>query len=325
MNKTLYPFKFIPLLKEKIWGGRNLEKILGRPLPPGQKIGESWEICDRSEDQTCVQNGPFQGQSLHELMNTLGEALLGNSFTKIPRRFPLLFKIIDAQEDLSLQVHPSDAYAELHEKGDPGKTEMWYVLESKKGAQNYCGLKKGISRDTFRKALNSKEIFKCLQIYPTQAGDVFFLPAGTVHALGKGNMVIEIQENSDLTYRLSDWGRVGSDGKPRALHLDQGIHVIEFKSSGKIPFYQKARSNQTWVQCPYFKVSEKKYIKEEAEEISPLFFQVWIILEGEGEIESESFQKGDFILIPAHAGKISVMPHISTRILKVLPGENLKK
>ena len=318
MKKDLYPIKFNPIFKEKIWGGRNLETLLGKPLPQGRKIGESWEICDREGDQTTVQNGIYQGLSLHELMTQLKQSLLGNRFDAIPKRFPLLFKIIDAHDDLSLQVHPDDHYAAIHEKVDPGKTEMWYVLHTQDSSRIYCGLKKKTDLQIFKDALQSSQsVTDYLQIYSPHAGDVFFIPAGTVHALGKGNVVIEVQENSDITYRLSDWGRIGDDGKPRPLHIEKGIEVAQIDSKAGAPLFQKkGAKNQSLLECSYFRVSETIYGPPSIENIDPQACQVWTILEGKGTLESKPYDKGDFILIPAHIGKVSVQPASLTRILK---------
>lgn len=316
--------KFLPLFKEKIWGGRNIEKIFGKTLPPHQKIGESWEICDRGEDQSIVQNGPYRGKTLHELMLALGKILMGDSFSEIPQRFPLLFKVIDAQDDLSLQVHPDDTYAARNEKGDTGKTEMWYVIHSKEGAKIFCGLKKGVDLAQLKKNLGSKNIEDLLEVFNPKAGDVFFLPSGTVHALGKGNAVIEIQENSDVTYRLSDWGRVGDDGKPRPLHIEKGMEVISLKKEYKRISAQE-RKNEMLIECPYFSVREMCFNHTQANEVKPQTFQVWIILEGNGSLNNEPFGKGDFFLIPAHLENVQIIPQNPTRLLKVWPGTILKR
>ncbi len=317
MKNPLYPIKFTPLFKEKIWGGRNIEKIFDRKLPPHQKIGESWEICDREEDRTLVENGEFKGKTLQELMEILQTDLIGNYFKKTPKRFPLLFKIIDAQDDLSLQVHPNDTYAQSHEK-DLGKTEMWYVMQASQDAKIFCGLKEGIDPNSFQKALSSDEVISSLQVFNSKAGDVFFVPAGTVHALGKGNVVIEIQQNSDVTYRLSDWGRLGNHGQARPLHIAQGMEVINW--GNKNNRISSTDQNSPLVSCPYFTVYENNYRESGREKIESDSFQVWIILEGSGKLNNESVQKGDFVLLPAKIGEIQIELHKPIHLLKVLPG-----
>ncbi len=318
MKNHLYPIKFSPLFKEKIWGGRNIEKIFDRKLPTDQKIGESWEICDREEDQTLVENGELKGKTLQELMETLKTDLMGNYFKKMPKRFPLLFKIIDAQDDLSLQVHPNDTYAQSNEK-DLGKTEMWYVVYASQDAKIFCGLKKGIDPNLFQKALSSDEVISYLQVFNPKAGDVFFVPAGTVHALGKGNVVIEIQQNSDVTYRLSDWGRLGDNGQSRPLHITQGMEVIAWgNKNNKI---SPTDQNKPLVSCSYFTVYKNNYRETKIEQIESDSFQVWIILEGSGKLNDESVQKGDFILIPAKIGEVEIEPHKPIHLLKVLTGQ----
>lgn len=311
----LYPLKFKPLYQEKIWGGRNLERVLGRKINSSH-IGESWEICDRGKDQTPVENGDWAGQTLHEVMTRLGTSFLGDQFQQIPEKFPLLFKIIDAQDDLSIQVHPNDEEARKYREKDPGKTEMWYVLNSAQEAKVYCGLKEGIKPDEFKKSLTSS-FLHYLHTYETHPGDVFFIPAGTVHALGKGNVVIEIQENSDITYRLSDWGRLGNDGKPRPLHIEQGLEVTQFQAQIK-PFHLTANArSETLVSCPYFEVQEMSAAGSYSETIPRSSFQVWISIEGEGLLNGVKYQKGDFILLPAHIGKMSLSAESPTKFLKV--------
>ncbi|MBI1871152.1 MAG: class I mannose-6-phosphate isomerase [Chlamydiae bacterium] len=322
MEKNLYPLKFKPIFKEKIWGGRNLETLLERRLPQDKKIGESWEICDRGEDQSIVENGPFKGKTLHQLISFFGQKLLGNHFQPPFNRFPLLFKIIDAQEDLSLQVHPNDSYAKAHEKNDSGKTEMWHVIHAEKDAKIYCGLKKGIDKTSFKTTINQNKIEDEVKVYYANTADTFFIPAGTVHALGKGNVVIEIQQNSDLTYRLSDWGRIGLDGKLRPLHIEKSLDVIQFQPSKETSLSGKVTRSTLGVECPYFRVKEEAHQKPFSESIGNEAFQVWIILEGKGSIAGQPFKKGDFMLIPAHIGKVAVELELPLQMLRVLPGNH---
>ncbi|HTA29135.1 MAG TPA: type I phosphomannose isomerase catalytic subunit [Candidatus Cybelea sp.] len=221
----LYPLTFEPIFKARIWGGRHLETLYGKPLPAGQRVGESWEICDRPGDESVVAHGPCRGRTLHWLMEQAPGELLG-SRGAAPGRFPLLIKIIDAQDKLSLQVHPpADVAARLG--GEP-KTEMWYVAQAERGAELFVGLKKGVSRAEFERQLAAHTVERCFHRIAAKEGDAMFLPSGRVHALGAGMVIFEIQQNSDTTYRVFDWNRVDKDGKARELHLAQALASIEF-------------------------------------------------------------------------------------------------
>jgi len=221
----LYPLVFEPILKERVWGGRMLERAYGKVLPPEAPIGESWEISDRPGDASVIANGPLAGKDLRWLMECHGAEILGAA-PSWRGRFPLLIKILDAREKLSLQVHPPAAKA-LALGGDP-KTEMWYIAHAVPGAELFVGLKPGITRAEFERKLASGTVDACFHRVSVRAGDAMFLPSGRVHALGAGLVVFEIQQNSDTTYRVSDWNRLGLDGRPRALHLPESLASIDF-------------------------------------------------------------------------------------------------
>ena len=222
---VLYPFLFQPRFKERVWGGRNLERLYGKQLPADRIIGESWEITDRPGDVSVISNGPLAGKDLRWLMENHASQLLGNA-RSLNGRFPLLIKLLDAQEKLSLQVHPlSHKAAEL--VGEP-KTEMWYVAHARPDAELYVGLKCGVSRAEFERRIQAGSVADCFHRVPVKAGDVMFLPSGRVHAIGAGLVLFEIQQNSDTTYRVFDWKRVGLDGKPRELHIEQSLASIDF-------------------------------------------------------------------------------------------------
>lgn len=221
----LYPIKFAPLFKERVWGGRKLEQLYGKALPPGSVVGESWEISDRPGDVSVVTNGPLAGKDLHWLVETYPNELFGSRGSR-PERFPLLIKLLDAQEKLSLQVHPPrNRAAELG--GEP-KTEMWYIAHAAPGAELFVGLKKGVSRAQFETSLERGSVEECFHRVAVRAGDAMFLPSGRVHAIGAGLVIFEIQQNSDTTYRVFDWNRVGLDGRPRALHVRESLASIDF-------------------------------------------------------------------------------------------------
>jgi mannose-6-phosphate isomerase len=221
----LYPLTFHPIFKERVWGGRKLEELYQKPLPPGVPIGESWEISDRPGDSSLIANGPLAGKDLHWLMQNHGRQLLGQA--KAPGGwFPLLIKLLDAREKLSLQVHPpAQKAAQLG--GEP-KTEMWYIADADPGAELFVGLKRGTTRKTFEQKVAAGTVADCFHRVSVRAGDAMFLPSGRVHAIGAGLVIFEIQQNSDTTYRVFDWNRVGLDGKPRQLHVAESLASIDF-------------------------------------------------------------------------------------------------
>jgi mannose-6-phosphate isomerase len=223
---VLYPLTFHPIFKERVWGGREIEKLYGKKLPAGKPIGESWEISDRPGDESVIANGPFAGKNLRWLMENHERELLGDAKPATGNRFPILCKILDAREKLSLQVHPpASKAAEL--KGEP-KTEMWFIAAAAPGAELYVGLKRGVTRVEFEKKISDGTVAENFHRIPVHAGDVMFLPSGRVHAIGAGLVIFEIQQNSDTTYRVFDWNRVGLDGKPRELHVPQSLASIDF-------------------------------------------------------------------------------------------------
>jgi mannose-6-phosphate isomerase len=223
---VLYPLTFRPVFKERVWGGRELERLYGKQLPPSTVIGESWEISDRPGDASVVANGPLAGKDLRWLMENHAREILGGAKATPEGRFPLLCKILDAREKLSLQVHPpADKAAEL--KGEP-KTEMWFIADATPDACLYVGLKRGVTRAEFEKKISDGSVADCFHRIPVKAGDTMFLPSGRVHAIGDGLVIFEIQQNSDTTYRVFDWNRMGLDGKPREMHVAQSLASIDF-------------------------------------------------------------------------------------------------
>ena len=217
----LPPLIFTPTYRRYIWGGRRFDAVFGRDLPPGDDYAESWELVDRGADQSVIATGPLAGTTLGELVRERGGSLLGRHAPQ--RNFPLLFKFLDASRDLSVQVHPDDAQAATLTPPDLGKTEAWYVIAAEPGSRVYAGLRAGVSRDDFAAALRAGRCGDVLHSFEPVAGDCIFIPAGTVHAIGAGLMVAEIQQSSDVTFRLHDWNRPGPDGRPRPLHVEQGL------------------------------------------------------------------------------------------------------
>jgi len=227
--REIYPLEFTPVFQDYIWGGRRLATLFGRQLPDGI-VAESWEISGHAKAATSVVGGRWDGKSLPEVLDALGEVLVGTDARDCLARgrFPLLVKLLDAHRDLSVQVHPDDAYAAVHEGGELGKTEMWYVLYADPGSELIYGLAQGVTPATLAEALQRGAVETQLHRLPIHAGDLFYIPAGTVHALLAGAVVVEIQQNSDATYRLYDWGRLGDDGRPRPLHVDKALEVIDW-------------------------------------------------------------------------------------------------
>ena len=229
----LYPLRFHPLYRRYLWGGRRLATHLGKPIGPESDHAESWEICDRGQDQSVVAGGPLNGATLAELVSARGADLFGRHHPQ--ERFPLLMKFLDATKDLSVQVHPNDAQAARLVPPDAGKTEAWVVLAAEPGSTIYAGLAPGVDRRTLAEAIVQGTCHDLLHRFVAAVGDCVFLPAGTVHALGQGLLIAEIQQSSDVTYRLFDWNRVGPDGKPRALHVQEGLDVVDFARGPVLP------------------------------------------------------------------------------------------
>lgn len=245
------PITFTPVYMERVWGGRHLETIFGRTLPEGKRVGESWEVVDRPEAQSVVSSGgPWHGMTLHQLWSEHRGEVFGERYRNRAGRFPLLVKLLDAVEPLSVQVHPPvENAAQLG--GEP-KTEMWYIAAAEPDAVVYAGLKAGSSRTAFEEALAEGRVAELLHCLPTRAGDCLFIPSGRVHAIGGGNVIIEVQQNSDTTYRVFDWNRTGLDGKPRQLHVRESLESIRFDDYE--PEFQPKQ--QRLVETPYFLVDE---------------------------------------------------------------------
>lgn len=226
-NASLYPLQFRPHFKQYLWGGRRLGDVLGKPIGDGPHFAESWEVVDHGEDQSVVANGPLSGRTLHSVVSENGLQLFGDSAPRI--QFPLLLKFLDAQQNLSLQVHPDDVYGAAMDPPDLGKTEAWVVMHAEPDSIIYAGLKRGFDRHAFARELSRGTGHLCAHKIHPQAGDCIFIPAGVVHAIGAGLLIAEIQQASNTTFRLFDWNRVGDDGQPRPLHLEQGLDVTDYQ------------------------------------------------------------------------------------------------
>ncbi len=320
----LYPLTFHPIFKERVWGGREIEKLYGKKLPPGKRIGESWEISDRPNDESVVANGKFAGKNLHWLMENHAAEILGGAKPATGNRFPLLCKILDARDKLSLQVHPpANRAAEL--KGE-SKTEMWFIADAAPGTELYVGLKRDVTRAEFEKKISDGSVADCFHRVPVRAGDTMFLPSGRVHAIGAGLVIFEIQQNSDTTYRVFDWNRVGLDGKPRELHVAQSLASIDFNdfepklvsekysSEGKI----KTRS---LVHDPLFNVENLEIKSGAVAKLKEQKLQIVAAVNGQIEIKNDStivnLSAGQFCLIPASLERTEILAKSDAVLLRV--------
>lgn len=291
----MIPIRFTPIYQQRIWGGREMQRCFGRDLPSdGQPYGESWELVDREEAQSIVQGGDYHGLSLHELWMEHRDAIFGANAPDGPR-FPLLVKILDAREDLSLQVHPP-AWLAADMGGEP-KTEMWYVAEASAGATLAVGVRRGVNREVFAEALAGGYAGDLVPRLTVQAGDAIFIPSGRLHAIGAGLVIFEIQQNSDTTYRVFDWNRPGLDGKPRTLHVEESLRCIDF--SDNAPALLQAQEG-TLVKCEFFKIAQYHLTGGETHTIGKEgSFSLLIIVSGTGAIGSEIAKAGDHLLLPA--------------------------
>jgi mannose-6-phosphate isomerase len=322
----LYPFIFRPIFKERVWGGRAIERLYGKPLPAGVPIGESWEISDRPGDTSVIANGPLAGKDLRWLMENHERELLGDA-KSANGRFPLLIKILDAREKLSLQVHPP-AHKAGELKGEP-KTEAWYIANAAPGAELYVGLKNGVTRAEFETKIKTGAVAECFHRVPVKAGDTMFLPSGRVHAIGAGLVIFEIQQNSDTTYRVFDWNRVGLDKKPRELHVAESLASIDFEDfepglvGGKFAEDEKVKYRNL-VQDSLFSIGEFQ-VKAGAEVESDVE-QPWVVASVKGKLSVEggsgrsSLSAGEFCLIPAGVESASIRADEDGIFLVAIPG-----
>jgi mannose-6-phosphate isomerase len=323
----LYPFTFRPIFKERLWGGRKLEELYKKKLPAGIPIGESWEVSDRPQDESVISNGPLAGKTLRWLMEHHPQELLGNAKPASSGRFPLLIKILDAQEKLSLQVHPPRAKAA--ELGGEPKTEMWYVADATPEADLYVGLKRGVTRAEFEQKIQSGNVAECFHRIPVRKGNSMFLQSGRVHALGAGNVIFEIQQNSDTTYRVFDWNRVDTNGKPRELHIPQSLESIDFNdfepsltASPSVP--RGPAKTRALAQNDLFTVNLCELAGNGALVIQPNGMQIFGVLEGQltvsGGGEKVSLVPGDFCLVPAVLRGLKVDANPSALFLEITAG-----
>jgi mannose-6-phosphate isomerase len=323
--------KFTEIFKPYVWGGRGLAGI-GKDLGANAIVAESWEIADRGPadgggDVSIVKNGPLAGRSLRDLVETYGEDICPPTPNG---RFPIIVKFLDARERLSVQVHPDDDYARAHEgPGELGKTECWYVMDAPPGAELVMGLTRGMSRELLGELVRENRVEQCLNRVKVQRGDVFFIRTGTVHTLLEGIMVYEILENSDTTYRIYDWGRTGSDGKPRPLHIEKALDVIVFPGEREYEermrsisiSYDRSRTNEETrlIRCPSFNIDYLRLEGDVRLAVPPFHFHCLSVLSGTGSLEHARgelpMRQGETVLVPRSVGVYTAKTR-SAEILK---------
>lgn len=296
------PLTFTPFYQTRVWGGRELSNVYDRELPcENLPYGESWEITDREGEQSIVRFGPFSGNSLHQLWTEKREEVFGTGFTS--ERFPLLVKILDARDDLSIQVHPpADLAPELG--GEP-KTEMWYIADADPDSNIYVGLKSGTTKDSFKKSLKDGTCEKLVHALKPKVGESIHLPSGRIHAIGAGLLIYEIQQNSDTTYRVFDWNRVGLDGTPRDLHIEESLKCIDFNDFE--PEMDTA-DGDTIAKCEYYHVRQND-VTAGAEISNPEADRFSIVTVVSGTVSDsagQSYVAGDFMILPVGADALTV-------------------
>ena len=324
-ESELYPLKFAPVYQSRVWGGEQLRDVLRRDLPENAEgpIGESWELADRGEINSVVLEGALAGFTIGELVKQYGTSLLGRKCAGA-QRFPLLVKLIDAGERLSLQVHPDAGSCARIGGGAEPKTEMWYIVSARQGAQIFAGLKPRATRLKLTECLASGDaetLESQLQVYESLPRDAYYIPAGTVHAIGAGNLLLEIQQNSDTTYRLSDWGRFGLDGKPRELHIEQGMAAIDFTNrvspriAGSVNQTRHNRKFDVITVCPFFRVSDLRLTSPWCDcTFNDASFHLLTAIDAPVSISSARLGEavgldiGESVLIPANFGDYAIDP-----------------
>jgi len=317
-----YPLKFYPIYKEKIWGNKKIVEYFKKSSTLS-KIGESYELSCTNTDVSIIANGIFKGLPIKDLIKKYPIEILGqNVYNKYKDFFPLLFKFIDANDNLSIQVHPDDNYAKL-KYNLPGKTEMWYIIDAEEKSYIIAGFSKKINKNEFINLLNNNEIEKVLNKIPVKAGDVIFIPAGLIHSIGKGILLAEIQQNTDITYRIYDYDRIDETGKKRELHINDALNVINFDFINFQPIKYNSVKNSisNIIKCDYFTVNEIKVNKFKIN-ISNAnnTFKVLMIIKGKGKIKygnyTEIFTLGETILIPAILTNVEIETEEETLILE---------
>ncbi|CVK15248.1 mannose-6-phosphate isomerase [Apibacter mensalis] len=317
---SLYPLVFQPSFHYRIWGGNKL-KHFGKYIKE-ENIGESWEISTVPGFVSVVSNGMLKGKNLDNLVKKYKDRLVGKKvYRKYGDKFPLLIKILDAAQPLSVQVHPNDEYAETHHNSF-GKTEMWYVLDSEPDSEIILGFEKGVNKNIFTKNIEKNTLDSILRKIHPEKENVIYIPSGRIHAMGKGVSVIEIQQNSDITYRIYDYDRIDKNGEKRELHLKQAQEVIDF-SFVEEPFthYDKTAKETTAIASPFFTVSRLVITENKILENLQDSFRIVICIDGEcsimNQLISVTLKKGETVLIPAELVNVEIKPQVKAKLLEV--------
>ncbi|VAW10485.1 Mannose-6-phosphate isomerase [hydrothermal vent metagenome] len=319
---NLYPLKFEPILKERLWGGAKLKDVLGKPIE-NDITGESWELSTVKGDISIIANGDFSGRSFQDLINTHAEELLGKSVVeRFGKDFPILIKFIDAKQDLSIQLHPNDDLAkERHDSF--GKTEMWYVMNADENANLIVGFNKDMTKDEYAKSLENDTLLDLLNYEEVKEGDTFFINTGKIHAIGAGVLLAEIQQTSDITYRVFDFNRKDKNGNLRELHTEMAFDAIDYtkKDDFKVAYHQEANKVNTMVDCPYFSTNFIHLTEDLKQDVSQRdSFTIYMCVQGKVTVENEfgsaRIQKGETVLVPANS-EIIVLKSSGAKLLEV--------
>jgi len=314
--------RFRPLLKRIRWGGTRLGSLLNKPIGAADDYAESWEISDHGDDQSRVIGEPLDGWTLQRLVREKNEELFGRHAGQ--SQFPLLVKFLDAHDRLSVQVHPNDEQAKTFDPSENGKTEAWVILAADPGSQIYAGLRAGVDQEDLARAIDGGTVAQCLHSVAVRRGDCVFIPAGTVHAIGEGIVLAEIQQSSDLTFRLSDWGRLGTDGRPRPLHISEALSCTDFDRGPVDPVSPRilasgSHRQEELVRCDFFVLHRHTTTK-------PLTighdnrFHVLMLLDGAAEFVTDttrmSLGRGGTVLMPASCGNVTIKPNQQITLLE---------
>ncbi|MHC1777850.1 MAG: type I phosphomannose isomerase catalytic subunit [Lentimicrobium sp.] len=327
MENQLYPLKFRPVLKDKIWGGSKIKSVLGIDFEPLPNCGEAWVMSGVEGNQTAIVNGFLAGNDLNELVEIYMGDLVGDSvYERFGDEFPILVKFIDAADYLSIQVHPDNELAAKRNIGY-GKSEMWYIIAADEGSELISGFSKKVDQATYLKHLENKSLREILNFEKVRKGDVFYMPAGRVHALGPGIFLAEIQQTSDTTYRIYDWDRVDSEGKSRELHVEEALDAIDFEvyDDYKTKVEPKANGTANLVTSPFFTTNIIKLDKALAKDYTELdSFVIYVCVGGSvtvvhsGETELQvQISQGEALLLPAAIDRVDIIPSVSSEILEV--------
>jgi len=312
IQQHMYPLKFRPILKERLWGGTKLKDVLDKPID-SDITGESWELSTVKGDVSVIANGDLAGTSLQELINDNPEAVLGKSvFERFGTDFPILIKFIDAKKDLSIQLHPNDELAKKRHDSF-GKTEMWYIMDADKDANLIVGFNKDVAKEEYFKSLENDTLLDLLNYESVKEGDTFFINTGKIHAIGAGVLLAEIQQTSDVTYRVFDFNRRDKNGNLRELHTDLALDAIDYekKDDFKVSYPREVDTINTMVDCPYFKTNYLEFSVELHQDVSQRnSFTIYMCVGGSAEVENDfgsaTIQKGETVLVPSNCNSINL-------------------